>query len=46
VANVKKKPGRRSPVKKYMDRLTRPATHRDKTKYRRSDRKKIDYDES
>ena len=29
------KPKRRSPVKKFMDRLTRPATHKDKTKYER-----------
>ncbi len=41
-----KKPGKRNPVKKFMDRLTKPATHSDRTKYNRKALRKLDYDDT
>ncbi len=36
----RKKPKRRSPVARYMNEFNKPATHRDRTKYRRKDKHK------
>jgi len=36
--------GQKVASKKYMDRLTRPATHIDRTKYNRKRSKKLDYE--
>ena len=35
-------PKRRNPVKKHMDKLHRPQTHRDRTKYRRQGDKSLE----
>tara|TARA_B100000900_G_C20442683_1_gene659701 strand:- start:526 stop:645 length:120 start_codon:yes stop_codon:yes gene_type:complete len=35
---------KKDPVKKNMDKLHKPKTHKDKTKYRRKSKKTIDLD--
>ena len=40
------KSGKTNPVKKYMDRLHKPATHSDRTKYNRKALRKINYDDT
>jgi len=43
---MKKKAGKTNPVKKFMDRLHKPATHFDRTKYNRKALRKLYNDDT